>query len=420
MNTTFNLWVNNKPRAKDGAFDIFIRVTQDRKHKSLKTGISVSSVSDFNPKAKSKNWIRGRDGSVKKLNDELAIQLERIASHYRQLQGKNEAPSKERIIHSYRGKESANYLHFLRKIIDRFIASGGYRSAKRYNQLYNKLIEFNGAKSDLPFDQITVSFLKDFQTSLSDLHQNTIYEHFKNLKASFNQAIEEDIISPEDSPFRKFKVNRVSTHKEKLTEEELRRLKGLELVPGSGLWHTLNCFLFSFYCGGIRAGDLICLRWENVVDDSISYVMAKTRKKKLIRKTVPLIPESSDILSRYESANLGSGDFIFQQLDSSYSKLIDQEGKIKPGYEKVVYNKIGSRNAILNKNLKALAKMTLIEKPLTFHIARHSFAQYALNKEINPKILQTILGHEKFSTTENYISGLDGKKVEEAMLKIFN
>ncbi len=418
MNTSFNLWVNNKPRAKDGTFDIFIRVTQNRRHKSLKTGITISNLSDFNAKAKGENWIRGRADNVKKLNKDLGDKLVAIKQKWRELQQMDQAASKERIIQAYSGEGSSNFLTFLNRIIARFQGSGSYRSAKRYGQLFNKLVAFHG--SELPFDIITVSFLKDFETSMNGLHQNTIYEHFKNFKAALNQAIDEDLIRADRNPFRRFRIDHVSTNKEKLTEEEIGRLKGLKLDPTTTLGHTLNCFLFAFYCGGIRAGDLITLKWENIEDGNLTYVMSKTRKSKLIKKSVPLMPESLAILHNYERPGLSSSDFIFGMLDNKMSKLIDREKKFRSGYEVKIYNQIASRNTILNKNLKKIAELAGITKPLTFHIARHSFAQYALNRDMNPKILQAILGHEKFATTENYISTLNNKKVEDAMLDIFS
>lgn len=417
MNTSFNLWVNNKPRAKDGTFDIFIRVTQNRRHKSLKTGITIASLSDFNTKAKVGNWIRGRADNVKKLNQDLADKLEAIRKQGRELQDENRATSKERIIQSFRGGDSTDFFPFLKRIIERFQESGSYRSAKRYGQLLNKLNAFHG--NELPFDIITVTFLKDFQSSMKGLHQNTVYEHFKNFKAAFNQAIDEEFIRADQNPFRRFKVDHVSTNKEKLTEDEIKRLKALKLDPATTLGHTLNCFLFAFYCGGIRAGDLITLRWENIEDGNLTYVMSKTRKSKLIKKSVPLMPESLEILHNYERPGLSSSDFIFGMLDNKISKLIDREKKFRSGHEVKIYNQIASRNTILNKNLKKIAVLAEITKPLTFHIARHSFAQYALDRDMNPKILQAILGHEKFATTENYISTLNNKKVEDAMNAIF-
>lgn len=418
MNTTFNLWVNNRANARS-CFDIYIRITQDRKHKLIKTGISVLSRESFNPKAKQGNWIRGKADSTKKLNESLNNQLDLIKQERQILHSKVKNPSKENILKKYRGESSKDFIVYLKKIIQRFEAGGAYRTSKRYGQLLNKLTAFEN--DSIPFDQITVSFLKDFNSYLSHLHQNTRYEHFKNMKAAFNQAIQEDIISANDNPFNRFKVKQIPTNKQKLTYDEIRKVESLKLEKGSSLDHTRNCFLFAFYCGGIRAGDLMMMRWQNIQEGKLSYVMAKNRNSKLTRRNIPLIPQAKAILKLYKRDDSNASHFIFGELDNETSKLISEENKISSGHEKKIYNRIASRNTILNKNLKKIAahKEVEISKPLTFHISRHSYAQFAINSGMTPKILQAILGHEKFATTETYISTLDDKNIEDAMLKLF-
>lgn len=417
MNTTFNFWVNNRANAR-GAYDIYIRITQDRKHKLLKTGISVPTREAFNMKAKQENWIRGRGGDTKLSNESLARQLKSLKSDKDSLSLRTKNPSKESIVNRFKGESSTDFMMFLNRIIKRFAESGAYRTSKRYQQLYNKLKDFEN--DVIPFDSITVTFLKNFESYMSGLHQNTRYEHFKNMRASFNQAIQEDIIERSQNPFDKFKVRQIPTNKVKLTVAEIKSIESLQLEKDSSLNHTRNCFLFAFYCGGIRAGDLITMRWANVAEGKLLYVMSKNRNSKLTNRNIPLIPEAKAILKQYAREGAKPEDFIFQELDDKLSKYISNEKKILTGHEKSIYNKIASRNTIFNKNLKKIAEKAGIAKPVTFHISRHSWAQYALDGDMKPKMMQAILGHEKFATTEIYITSLDDKKVEEAMLKLFS
>ena len=57
MATTFNLELNNKPTRKN-TYNILLRITQDRKHRRIKSSIELRSPKDYNPKAKQGNWIR--------------------------------------------------------------------------------------------------------------------------------------------------------------------------------------------------------------------------------------------------------------------------------------------------------------------------------------------------------------------------
>lgn len=59
----------------------------------------------------------------------------------------------------------------------------------------------------------------------------------------------------------------------------MERIIALELEEGSLIWHCKNYFLFSYYCAGIRAADLIQLRWRNVTENGrLHYQMGKTTK----------------------------------------------------------------------------------------------------------------------------------------------
>lgn len=416
MNTTFNFWVNNRANAR-GTYDIFVRVTQDRRHKLIKTGVTIAKRDEFNNDSRQEKWIPGKSESTKRDNEQLAISLRQLKDEFIALTKRVKNPSKETIIQKYRGGGSHDFMQFLQKVITRYEAIGSYRTAKRYRSLKNKLDAYES--ESIPFDLITVSFLKDFEGYLADLHQNTRYELFKCLKSTINQAIQEDIISGDQNPFLRFKVKQLPTSKEKLTIAEIKALQKLKLPKDSSLNHTRNCFMFAFYCGGIRAGDLITLRWNNIQEGKLSYVMAKGRGTKLTKRNLPLMAEARKILKHYKTKDSKPEDFIFRELNTKVSKYITDEKGIAKGHEKKIFNMIGSRNAVLNKQLKKLAELSKITKPLTFHIARHSFAQYAIDNDIAPKMLQTILGHEKFATTETYIHTLQDKKVGEAMERLF-
>ena len=70
--------------------------------------------------------------------------------------------------------------------------------------------------------------------------------------------------------------------------EEIARITDLELQAGSKLALARDCFLVSFWCRGMRISDVLALRWENIEESHVSYVMSKNGK--LVR--VPLHNEA--------------------------------------------------------------------------------------------------------------------------------
>ena len=79
-----------------------------------------------------------------------------------------------------------------------------------------------------------------------------------------------------------------------------------------------------------------------------------------------------------------------------------------------LFKKIESRIAICNKGLKEIAKELEINKRLTTHIARHSFADIARRKGISIYDISRLLGHSKTGITERYLSGFDIEAQDKA------
>jgi site-specific recombinase XerD len=84
-----------------------------------------------------------------------------------------------------------------------------------------------------------------------------------------------------------------------------------------------------------------------------------------------------------------------------------------------LYNQISSKNAIINKYLKEIAVFTGINKKLSFHIARHSFADIARTKTDNIYDLSKTLGHHSISVTQAYLADFDNDAVDDTIDKVF-
>ncbi len=73
-------------------------------------------------------------------------------------------------------------------------------------------------------------------------------------------------------------------------------------------------------------------------------------------------------------------------------------------------------NQKANQFLKDIAKAAGISKPITMHMARHTFATYSLNIGMPLEVVQRVLGHSSVRTTEIY-ARIVNKTVEEQMKK---
>jgi site-specific recombinase XerD len=227
-------------------------------------------------------------------------------------------------------------------------------------------------------------------------------------------------MNPEKNPFLFFKYNGVSTTKEKLIESEIQQIEDCSLPERSLLWHCRNYFLFSFYCAGIRSGDLIQLRWGNIsLDGRLHYQMGKNHKD----RDLILVEKAKEILSYYHREGVKADEYIFPLLDNAapYAKATTQREKdtLPTPLKVLLFNRIGAKNALINKELKILAEKAGIEKKLSLHISRHSFAKVAKQKGTDNAMLKEMLAHSSVKVTEGYMGNFDTSETDKALINIF-
>lgn len=433
MGTTFNFEVSNKPSRKK-TYAIYLRITQDRKKKRIKSSIEVNKLRDFNPKAKQRNWIRTSEASHKSWNQTLEGELEKAKKVYEKL-GEDGMATKELIKATLQNSTvSASFLEYAKQRTKDIFNEGGYRNYKKYNGFCNKLEGYLQSinKQDILFSELTPSFLSKFETYLhtlrnernpeATLHPNTLAVNLNIFKTIIKRAIELDMkIKPEKNPFFGYKYDKATkTMKEKLNEAEIRLIEELSLPEGSMKWHCRNYFLFSFYLAGIRAGDLIQLRWHNVTSENrLEYRMGKTKKDRNIK----LHQKALDILKLYYKEGSKPSDYIFPLMDNEapYAKAVTEEQKatLPPDLIKKLNDTVGSKNALINKYLKKIATEATIQKNVSFHIARHSFAKVAKDNKVDNNHLKELLGHSNIKITEGYMGSFETEATDSVMASIF-
>jgi len=311
MAVTFNLELNNRA-SKNDTFAVLLRITQDKKHTRKKTSVEVRKKSDFNSRAKYGKWIRTSEPKHEKYNDTLRKELDAARDEYLKIKGTGLATKeiiKEKITTEVK---SPSFLVYARERTQAIYNEGGYRNSKKYQGFCIKLTGYlkTKRKSDLLFSEINSAFLSKFEDYLhtlknvrkpeAKLHPNTISITLRIFKTLINRAIQVDkLITPDQSPFLGFKYDkpRYAT-KEKLNLAEIKSIEELELEKGTVIWHCRNFFLFSFYLAGIRAGDLIQLRWTNITADGrLEYRMGKTLKDRNLK----LHTKALEILEHYRN-----------------------------------------------------------------------------------------------------------------------
>ncbi len=232
-----------------------------------------------------------------------------------------------------------SFMGFAKERAQMIYDNGGWRNWRKYCGIINKLDAFRKKRrmADITVADLTVELLNRFDNFLLKwenerelgklLHPNTIEVQFNILRTLVHRAIEVGIMEASKNSFLVFKY-KVKTIKEKLDDSEMERIINIELEEGSLIWHCKNYFLFSYYCAGIRAADLIQLRCGNVAASGrLHYQMGKNHKE----RDLLLVEQAVEILRHYHREDAKATDYIFPLLsnDAEYAGYVTKPIKIE-------------------------------------------------------------------------------------------
>lgn len=240
---------------------------------------------------------------------------------------------------------------------------------------------------EVPFEKVNVIWLKAFDAHLEKqgVGINTRAIHFRNLRAVFNSAINEDLIGLEYYPFRKFKIASSRKDKEALTEEQLQRLIAYD-TPYPFRRTARDLFLLSFYMCGMNLVDLYHL--DRPREGRAHFVRTKTSGKNINPVSILVQPEAAEIIARYAGAE---HVLRFIEERATYDTFIHQ----------------------VQRALRHIAKELGIEG-LTFYWARYTWATLADKLGISEKEISKGLGHVDTSIAGKFYISYDWTKVDRA------
>ena len=248
----------------------------------------------------------------------------------------------------------------------------------------NKLREY---KSSCIFAEIDFKYVDNLEKWLKATKgnsMNTIEKNLKVLKTYCNIAQRQELLLR--NPFLNRKIKREKIEPCYLTEEELLKLikfYGVELMkPAYRV--ILKAFLFACFTG-LRLSDVKALQFQNIVKKEIHL---HPKKQQNVNNQVVRIP-----------------------LNKSALKLIKQDQKNKIfGTVFKMYT-----DQTTNDYLKDIAILAKVNKEITFHVARHTFATLFLKYNRRDIVtLQKLMGHARLEETMKYIH-FDESIVAEAI-----
>lgn len=275
---------------------------------------------------------------------------------------------------------------------------------RTHKQTKAKLIEFEKeTKSKIEFESIDLLFYEQFTQYLrkKSFAITTIGKHIKNLKVFLNYALLEDYTSNKRFKRTEFKVLTEQTFSIYLTEEEIERLKNLDLSFNKNYERARDVFLIGCYTGQ-RVSDYNNLSSDNIVIIKNEKYLKIRQKKTGEIVDIFMVPEVEEIFERY------GGNPPARMPEQKLNKFIKDVGRIAKINEPIIGKNINGK--------KDLKKTILKHDLISSHTARRSFCTnwYKRGKPIDQ--IMHFSGHKSEKEFRKYIR-IEGEEKASHLVK---
>jgi len=244
---------------------------------------------------------------------------------------------------------------------------------------------------DIDIFKLNHEFITDFEywlKSVRNIGHNTAIKYLATFKKIVIICIKNGWL-PRD-PFHAYKMSKREVDRTALTAEELSKISKKKF-DHERLGQVRDIFLFCCYTG-LAYIDVFKMSRSEIITgiDGEKWLVIK-RQKTDSPSRIPLLPQALSILKKYDK---------------------DPQCEIKGQLLPVLSNQK------MNSYLKEIAVLCRINKVITFHLARHTFATtVTLTNGVPMESVSKMLGHRNLKTTQQYAKIVD-VKVSEDMKKL--
>lgn len=342
-----------------------IEILHEGKRKYISSGVKV-----YAGQWKAKTMVTGRMDSLE-LNERINSILSNIREFINELIKRREEFTFDKLEHflevSSKGDSFLNFMY--ERIETRTIAAS---TKKQHMVVLHKLEEFGLIQY---FSDVTVKNIKLFDDFIRKTtnNQSTVHGVHKRLKVYVKEAAMLKLI--DENPYDSFVVQRGKPGNRKyLSVDEIEAIKNAEITDNS-ISNVRDCFLFCCYTG-LAYSDISKFKWEDVEKYKGNYIIRDARKKTDVPYNITILSPALAILKKH--------NYVMPVIS----------------------------NQQYNMRLKVLASYANIKKNLTSHVARHTFATWALSQGVRVEIVSKMLGHTDIATTQIYAKVLQDDVTE--------
>lgn len=274
------------------------------------------------------------------------------------------------------------------------------KTASLYRTTMNSL---RGFQSSISFYDITPQFLSryDKHLRLKGITSTTVGVYLRNLRAIYNQAVQDGILKNATNPFGKkgFLIPQPRKGKQGLDLDEVRKLRSTTDFHSVAEEAARDFWIFLYLCNGLNPSDALRLRWSDIEGCAITLIRKKTARSSngSLPVIIFLLPETRQIIDKYGDK---TSEYVFGALRPEMTEL-----------EKITI--IEYRIDKTNKYMKRLAARLGFQNSCTTVIARHTFAQVLKHQDAGVDLISESVGHSTQKSTGSYLNSFKLDKMKE-------
>jgi site-specific recombinase XerD len=381
--STFGLlfYINTSKKKKSGKCPIVGRISVDGESTAFSTGLDILQS----------DWYASTGMAIDKSQNSLEInkQIEHYraetAKHYKNMLENKGFVTAESLKNALRGiglnqntvmQEFADFLEEKRKSIGIRNAENTYiQYCKGYKHLKEFLLE-KLAVDDISFGKVNIALIEDYSYYLKvelKMAAFSVRSFMKPFRTTVRRAFNKGLLLQD--PFLDYTFEKDVTKRRWLSNEEIERIMKVNMNQVS-VNFIRDMFLFSTFTG-LAHVDLKNLHFDNLQQQADgSQWIVLNRQKTGTASHIPLLEIPQGIIQKYRNTKFAGKDGkVFKMRTLGY----------------------------VNPRLKQIAKAAGIDKCLTFHMSRHSFAtSICLTNGVPMETLSQMMGHLSIKTTQIY------------------
>lgn len=385
--------ISTSRKRKDGRASLMCRLTYAKVRKIFATGQFVNP--DYWNSKQQK--VKPPEPDRNTINTQLSLIKSKLNKAFLLLQIKEETITVEDIYSLYKGKKLVkehNVIEYFERYLNRLKTLIGIDLKQvtwnKFNYVKNDVqsfIKWKFKTKDFPLGKLELQFLNDFEYYLKVVKkqkQITINKVIQRFRKPIKVAVSEGYL--DNDPFMLYKTKQVIKEVVFLSPEELEKFE-THVFSQSRLNLIKNLFIFSCYTG-LPYNELLNLKNNNIIKGFDGNLWIKMKREKTAKElSIPLLPKAESILNSYQNEN----DAIFPRIS----------------------------NQKYNSYLKEIAGIIGIQKNLTTHMARRTFASTVLlYNDVPMEIVSELLGHSSMKITQDSYGKVVQKKISVEMNRL--